>query len=52
MAIEHKRVEPTILYFGTPVVLISTVSGVGKPCSFWSEGRIPNASLANVAEFS
>ena len=27
----HKTIEPTILYFGTPVVLISTVNPDGSP---------------------
>lgn len=27
----HKTIEPTILYFGTPVALISTLNGDGKP---------------------
>src|SRR5579862_3081197 len=27
----HQTIEPAILYFGTPVVLISTVNGDGSP---------------------
>lgn len=60
--LQHKTIEPTILYIGTPVVLVTTVSKAGTPnltplSSAWALGwtlmlgfEVTTKGIANLSE--